>query len=129
MVEATPPNFSPAAARAGAGGLDEAGFGYDVAHDSDGVVVSMRGELDLASAPELQRELLALLSPPVASLTLDLANVTFLDSSGLGALYRTLQAAEARGVSFRLAQVPDHVVRVLDVTAMGPLFDVDARRP
>jgi anti-sigma B factor antagonist len=108
-------------------GLDEVGFSYDVAEGEGRVVVSMHGELDLASAPELQRELVALVGRPVGTLTLDLGGVTFLDSSGLGALYRARQAADEQGVSLRLEAVPDHVRRVLDVTAMAPLFDLRPR--
>jgi len=89
--------------------------------------VTLRGELDLATSSDLQRELLAVLARDVAGLTLDLAELEFLDSSGLGALYRTRQTAEARGIPFRLVAVPEHVVRVLEVTAMTPLFDLEAR--
>ncbi len=109
-----------------AGELGAGGFDYDVAEAPNGVVVALRGELDLAAAPGLQRELLALLARPVPSLTLDLAELTFLDSSGLGSLYRTRRAAEEGGVPLRLQAVPEHVMRVLDVTAMTPLFDLDA---
>ena len=93
--------------------------------DDGRVVVSMRGELDLAAAPALQRELLALVGRPVAALTLNLGDLTFLDSSGLGALYRTRLAADERAIPLRLEAVPDHVMRVLDVTAMAPLFDLE----
>ena len=65
-------------------------------------------------------------SPSTASRS-DLAGLTFLDSSGLGALYRTRQAAGEQGVALRLQEVPAHVMRVLDVTAMAQLFDLDAR--
>lgn len=105
----------------------EVGFTYEVSEDDGQVVVSMQGELDLAAAPELQRELVALVERPVRSLTLHLGGVTFLDSSGLGALYRARQAADAQGIPLRLEAVPDHVRRVLDVTAMAPLFDLDPR--
>jgi anti-sigma B factor antagonist len=115
--------------RTGTGSLDEALFSYDIAADGGGVVVSMRGELDLASAPDLRRELVSLLARPVEHLTLDLGGVSFLDSSGLGALYRTRQVADERGVPLRLRSVPDHVVQVLDITAMAQLFDLEPPRP
>jgi anti-sigma B factor antagonist len=106
----------------------DVGFTYEVVQDGGAVVVSLRGELDLAGAPGLQRELLALLAGPVTTLTLDLGRVTFLDSSGLGALYRARQAADQQGTPMTLEAVPDHVLRVLDVTAMAPLFGLDPSR-
>lgn len=106
-------------------GLDDPLFGFEVARENGSVVVTLRGELDLASAPDLQRELLALLEAPVTDVTLDLGELTFLDSSGLGALYRARQQADAGNVALRLEAVPAHVKRVLEVTAMAPLFDVE----
>lgn len=117
----------PSSSRPAARGLDDTGFSYEVASDDGVVVVRLKGELDLATAPELQRELLGILEQPCTRLTLDLGELTFLDSSGLGALYRARQAADAGSVDLRLESVPSHVLRVLDVTAMAPLFDLDTR--
>lgn len=119
MYETTDPD--------GGGNLDDLGLVVEVVEGPDGVRVTLRGELDLATSPDLQRELLAALARGVAALTLDLAALEFLDSSGLGALYRTRQTAESLGIPFRLVAVPEHVVRVLEVTAMTPLFDLEPR--
>ena len=128
MYETAHPDRKPDHAGAGGGGLDDTGFSSEVEQGSDGVVVTLRGELDLAAAPGLQQELLALIARPVPDLTLDLGALSFLDSSGLGALYRARQAATEQGIVLRLRAVPDHVRRVLDVTAMSPLFDLDRDR-
>ena len=124
MTDSAPPE-RPSSSRPAARGLDDPGFSYDVSRAEGAVVVRLKGELDLATAPELQRELLGILEQPCSSLTLDLGELTFLDSSGLGALYRARQAAEAASVTLTLESVPRHVLRVLDVTAMAPLFDLD----
>jgi len=126
MHESAHPDPGSGSGAPGTTGLDAPGFTYVVTRDDGRVEVTMTGELDLAAAPALQRELMTLVEPPASSLTLDLGGVTFLDSSGLGALYRTRQAADERGVRLRLASVPGHVRRVLDVTAMAPLFDLAA---
>jgi anti-anti-sigma factor len=126
MPHPAPSERSSGASAAGVGKLDGLGLSYELQEEPDGVVLALRGELDLASAPELQRQLLALVARPVDALTLDLAGLDFLDSSGLGALYRTRQAADEVGIPLRLRAVPDHVLRVLDVTAMAPLFGLDA---
>jgi anti-sigma B factor antagonist len=127
MHETADPDPTPPPAAIGGGHLDDLGLVVDVVDASDGVVVTLQGELDLATSPDLQRELLALLERGVAGLTLDLAGLEFLDSSGLGALYRTRQIAVEQNIPFRLVAVPEHVVRVLEVTAMIPLFDLEAR--
>jgi anti-sigma B factor antagonist len=127
MQGAAPSERSSGSSRSAVGNLDGLGLSSELTEGRDGVVVALRGELDLASAPELQRQLLALVERPVGALTLDLAGLEFLDSSGLGTLYRTRQAADEAGIALRLRSVPDHVLRVLDVTAMAPLFDLDPR--
>jgi anti-sigma B factor antagonist len=91
--------------------------------DVDGrAVVTLRGELDLASSPELLRQLQLLLNRPVTTLTLDLADLSFIDSSGLGALCRVRQDAADRGIALDLHRVPAHARRVLDITGLTPLF-------
>jgi anti-anti-sigma factor len=90
--------------------------------EGDIIVIVARGELDIATAPVLRRRLLELLALPVGGLAVDLAGVTFMDSSGLDALYEGLQGARGRGVDFTLRHVPNQVRQVLCITNMTGLF-------
>jgi anti-anti-sigma factor len=56
--------------------------------DADRVCVRVGGELDIASLPEVQPELDALLGRPRQPLLLDLADLDFMDSSGVAVLIR-----------------------------------------
>jgi anti-anti-sigma factor len=94
--------------------------------------VAVSGDLDLNSAPALTRRLRELLSLQPSTLTLDLAGVTFMDSSGLSALVAALHEADVRGVGFALASVPDQAHRVLHLTDTAGLFHIlepDGMRP
>lgn len=87
--------------------------------------VRLRGELDLASAPDLDRELRRW-EPSAALLVIDMRDVTFIDSGGL----RTLLLADMRAEEWgrRLAIVPSPAVRrALD--ALGALARGRVRRP
>jgi anti-sigma B factor antagonist len=53
------------------------------------------GELDVASAPLLEEAVTGALEAGRRDLVVDLANTTFLDSSGLSALIRAARAVEA----------------------------------
>lgn len=88
----------------------------------------LRGDVDLATAPSLLRELLGAVARPVASVTVDLGYVTFLDSSGVGALNTAREAAEDNGVVFTLDAIPINVRRVLEVTGMVSVFHVADHR-
>ena len=84
--------------------------------------ITLEGELDLATAPEVE----AALREPVEQerLVLDLRGLTFMDSSGL----RLLMGAQTRATEDdrRLALVrgPDAVHRVLEITHMDERFEI-----
>ena len=99
-------------------------LGIRIVQFDDEAVVALDGELDIATAPELQREIEPLWARPVKVLTVDLQGVDFMDSSGLRALNELRTAAGERDVTFALFGVQPTVRRVLDVTGMASLFEV-----
>ena len=76
------------------------------------------GELDMASAPELQCRLNDL--PPCDLVVLDLRRLSFLDSTGLGALL-ALSGGELPTVQF--IQGPSHVHKVFEITGTVDVVD------
>jgi anti-sigma B factor antagonist len=99
-------------------------LGIQIVQYDDEAVVAVEGELDIATAPVLQREVEPLWAGPMNALTVDLEQVGFMDSSGLRALNELRTAAEERDVTFALFGVQPRVRRVLDITGMAPLFEV-----
>ncbi len=74
-------------------------FGIDV-EDGDGrVVVTPRGELDMASASELEQTIMPRLEEGTW-VVLDLRSLDFIDSSGLRVVVGAHRAAEERGGRF-----------------------------
>jgi anti-sigma B factor antagonist len=69
----------------------------------DSVVVAVRGELDMDSAPSLRGALLeAIGEGPAPRVVVDLEGVDFIDSAGLGVLVGGLKRARAHGPDARL---------------------------
>jgi anti-sigma B factor antagonist len=93
-------------------------------YDPDGVVVALSGELDLASSAELRRRVMQLLALPVRAITLDLAGVTFMDSSGLAALITARDEARQRHIEFRMASVPAQARMIMELTDTADLLGV-----
>jgi stage II sporulation protein AA (anti-sigma F factor antagonist) len=84
-------------------------------------VVSVRGEIDRVTVDQV---VLALESAGDV-VVLELARVTFIDSSGLQGILRTQQAARSRGGDVVLRQ-PSHVVdRVLEITGLRDAFVIE----
>lgn len=80
------------------------------------------GEVDLATVDELLTSALGCLDDTAEVLEVDLGAVTFIDSSGLGALVRIRKAAHDRGKQVVLANVPASVDRLFAVTGLGEAF-------
>jgi anti-anti-sigma factor len=94
-------------------------------HSDTTVLVVVEGELDLASASHLQREVLALLALPVHVVILDFGALTFMDSTGLHVLNRVRNAADDHGIKLTLRNIGDPVRKLLDITHMAELFTIE----
>ena len=95
----------------------------------DGPTVFVRGEVDLASAPQLREAALRALSPGPKALCIDLAGVTFMDVCGLQVLLSAQRSASRAGGRLVLARTPPVVDRLLDLTGTrAVLHGIDASR-
>lgn len=99
-----------------------------IEEDSTSIVV-VSGELDVGSAPTLLRYLLDLMTAPIDTITLDLNELSFIDSSGLKALIAARADAETVGITLTLRDVAAQPRRVLELTGLDELFDLDVRTP
>ena len=80
------------------------------------------GELDIATAPELV-EILARLRHHHHPVVVDLAEVTFMDSTGLTTLMDAQLAAQRNGWSFSVRRPSPAVTRVFDLAGVHSLLD------
>jgi anti-sigma B factor antagonist len=88
-------------------------------------VLRASGEIDVATSPELRRELHQLLERRV-SIVVDLRDVSFIDSSGLGVLVGTLKRLRERDPNGTLVLegLQDPVRKVFDITGLTDLFAI-----
>ncbi len=95
-------------------------------HDGYAVLV-LHGELEMATRSILSDAGQAQLAVPgLIGLTLNLADLTFLDSSGVGALVHLRNQATDRGVTMDLADVPTGPARVLTIGGLAETFGLPA---
>src|ERR1700759_3379524 len=93
-------------------------------HSSGTVVVSIQGELDLASAATLERELRSLFALPVEQVTVDFGGVTFMDSTGLSMLVRVHSTASDQDIALVIRDVPPQAMRIFEITGMTEFFTI-----
>ncbi|MEU3660132.1 STAS domain-containing protein [Streptomyces sp. NPDC032940] len=89
--------------------------------DSDVSLVTVAGEVDLDGSSQLRDVLLACVETAPCTVA-DFSEVAFLDSSGINVLISAHQAAESRGVPFRLAAPQEAVLRVLRLVGVDALI-------
>ena len=90
-----------------------------VSQEDDRVVLSLDGELDMASAPLLQRavEDVELARKPL--LVLDLERLEFIDSTGLRIILSTRKRCQDRDQELAVTRGSQQVERLLSVTGMA----------
>jgi anti-sigma B factor antagonist len=96
-------------------------FDIEVATNGHEVVAHLAGELDLSVRADVVAQVTGVLTAdppaePVDRLVIDLGEVTFCDSSGLGALLDIRRAAGDAAVPMVLRAVPPPVARLLELT-------------
>ncbi len=94
------------------------GFAVDSEFDPPRVTLVVKGELDLAGAPSLERAIEALPWPRLGELTFDLAEVTFIDSAGLAVLIRASQRAATDGLRFSVVRIPSQARKLFKIAGV-----------
>lgn len=87
-------------------------------------VLSVRGEIDLSTAPELREHLLMLASNEPSVVIVDLSDVTFLDSTALGVLVSGLKRLRSEGGDLRLVVNRPNLLKVFEITGLTDLFSM-----
>ena len=87
-------------------------------------IVRVRGELDAYSAPALEELGTNLIGEGLSELVLDLAQTSFLDSSGLRAILTLHRRVEHERGEFAIGNPSDAVTRLLEITGLTDHFPV-----
>jgi anti-sigma B factor antagonist len=98
-------------------------LGLSQAVGLDGVqVVSVSGELDIATADQAYAYLSDVIDHGYAEVTVDLGGLTFCDASGLGVLARTANHAREAGRQLKLTSARPSLVKIMRITGMDSAF-------
>lgn len=92
------------------------------------VLFVVHGDLDLHSADELGDRLVSAVERGPSSVVIDLSDVGFVDSQGLGALLRGTRRFGAGEGRFRLVVPAPEIRRVFEITALDRVFPLDITR-
>ena len=96
----------------------------DITNRETITIVTVHGSVGMSEAEGLRQELACVESARPQAIVLDLARMTFICSTGLGALIAAHATAAARKARLRLAAPQPDVMQVLETTRLTRLFDV-----
>ena len=97
----------------------------DIRRFGDVQVIRLRGSLTLGSpVDDLRQTLDQALSAGDANLVLNLSDVRWVDSSGVGVLVKSLTSAKQAGGSLKLVNPSKPALQTLKMCNLLPLFDV-----
>ena len=81
-------------------------------------VVTVYGELDVATSPELRERLIELVNEGRTRLVLVLDGIDFLDSTGLGTIVSALKRVRTHSGDLRLACTETRITRLFEITGL-----------
>jgi anti-sigma B factor antagonist len=103
---------------------DELSIDIKSEHNGDALVFKLRGSLDLATAPSVRAALLEAADDGRLEIVVDLTQLEFLDSTGLGALIGAYRRAVERQGRVALVVNDGPIARLLNITGLMRIFSV-----
>jgi len=96
----------------------------DVADERDVKYVQVTGEIDVYTASALKEKLIPLTEKKGQIVKVNLANTTYLDSTGLGVFIHAYKSSEEHDSQLQLTHVRDRILRLFKVTGLHKIMDV-----
>ena len=91
---------------------------------SDRYVITVSGEVDLATSPELDTAIIAAIESGTSSVAIDLIDVSFMDSSGLGVIVRGLKRCREEDKDLDLVITNERVLKVFGITGLDQVIPI-----
>jgi anti-sigma B factor antagonist len=92
----------------------------------DRTVIDVAGEVDVYTAPKLRETLIELVAQGSYHLVVNMEEVDFLDSTGLGVLVGGLKRVRAHDGSLRLVCTQERILKIFRVTGLAKVFPIHA---
>jgi anti-sigma B factor antagonist len=87
-------------------------------------IIEPEGILDGTKTDDFQHQIEQSVESGVHTILVDFSNVTFMDSSGLGALVKALKTLNAANVKFFLCSINEQIRMLFELTSMDSYFSI-----
>ncbi len=99
-------------------------FSLSVVATDGAAIVSVAGDLDCFTSPQLRTALLDLEAEGTRHVTLDIGKMKFVDSTGLSVLVGGLKRLRESGGSLVVRSPSASALRLFDITGLARIFDI-----
>jgi anti-sigma B factor antagonist len=87
--------------------------------------ISVHGEVDLYTSPDLRAALIKAVPAAEAGVEVDLSGVEYMDSSGVATLVEGFKSARENSKAFVLSTPSASVMKVLELARLDSVFDIE----
>ena len=97
-----------------------------IREDPQATVLSLKGRLDLATGSALKEQVKQLFEKEKTTIHLNLAEVEFINSSGLGSLVSVMKEIRLRKGRLTLSNLASYVEEIFEITQLSHIFEIFA---
>lgn len=87
--------------------------------------ISLNGEIDAYTAPKLREVLFPITEKREQKIIIDLQQVNYMDSTGLGIFVGAMKATKKSGSTLKLSGATNRVRRLFEITGLTEVIDLD----
>jgi len=99
----------------------------DINNIGDQTIVSVAGEIDAYTAPKLREAISPLAEDSKPNITINLKDVSYMDSTGLGVFVGLLKSVRKNNGQLNLVELSDRLERLFTITGLSDIIDISSK--
>ncbi|MEZ0537941.1 STAS domain-containing protein [Caldicellulosiruptoraceae bacterium PP1] len=93
--------------------------------ENNDVIIQLKGEIDIFSSPALKEKLYEVIDASSKDISINMKEVTYIDSTGLGVFVGALKKAKQKDINIILKDMKPNVKKIFKITGLDKVFPVE----
>jgi anti-sigma B factor antagonist len=99
----------------------------DVKETDSLLAIKVNGEIDAYTAPKLRETIFPLSEKEGVKMVIDLSEVNYMDSTGLGVFVGVFKNVRAHNGEFKIVGLSDRLQRLFEITGLADIIDINSQ--
>jgi anti-sigma B factor antagonist len=99
----------------------------DVKETESMLAVKVSGEIDAYTAPQLREKLFPMSEKEGVKMVVDLSEVNYMDSTGLGVFVGVFKNVRAHNGEFKIVGLSERLQRLFEITGLADIIDINSQ--